>query len=142
MHITLGLSSSPNKIWGKSVQFFQSYYRTNKQTNKQNKQTDYNFIYIYVYPCLILNNIDFVLEEGKENILNRLLPWCKLYSSSLLDHEHNTEGFTGLGLYLAFIDQLKNPNGKSISFVLKKSNVEKMSTFLAYVSRPGDSWVP
>ena len=39
----MGLSSSPIKIWDKSVQGYLIYDRTNKQTNR-----DYNFIYIDV----------------------------------------------------------------------------------------------
>ena len=37
----MAIPSSPMKIWGKSVNMFLSYDRTNKQTNR-----DYNFIYI------------------------------------------------------------------------------------------------
>ena len=39
-NITVGLQSSPTKIWGKSVKGFLSYDRTNIQTN-----INYNFIY-------------------------------------------------------------------------------------------------
>ena len=34
-NIPVSLPSSPNKIWGKSVQGFLSYDLTNKQTNRQ-----------------------------------------------------------------------------------------------------------
>ena len=39
----MGLPSSPIKIWGKSVQWFLSYDRTNKHTDRQTNR-DYNFI--------------------------------------------------------------------------------------------------
>ena len=38
----MGLETSSIKILGKTVQWFMSYDRTTKQTNR-----DYNFIYIY-----------------------------------------------------------------------------------------------
>ena len=48
-NISVGLPISPIKIWGKSVQGFLSYDRTNKQTDWQTDRLtnrDYNFIYI------------------------------------------------------------------------------------------------
>ena len=44
-NISVGLPSSPIKIWGKSVQGFLSYDQTNKQTDTMTNR-DYNFIYI------------------------------------------------------------------------------------------------
>ena len=41
----MGLTSSPIKIWGKSVQGFLSYDRTNKQTPRQ---TEITTLYLYI----------------------------------------------------------------------------------------------
>ena len=43
-NIPVGLPSSPIKIWGKLVQGFLSYDRTNKQTDRQ---TEITTLYIY-----------------------------------------------------------------------------------------------
>ena len=54
-NIPVALSSYPIKIWVKSVQWFLSYDRTNKQTR------DYNFLYIEMHET---NNRVFLFSQG------------------------------------------------------------------------------
>ena len=44
MNIPVGLPSSPIQIFGKSVQGFQSYDQTNKQTPKQRLQLNNSYL--------------------------------------------------------------------------------------------------
>ena len=51
--LPVGLPSSPIKIWGKSVQGFLSYDRTNKQTERW--QTDKQSLQLYICRCFSIH---------------------------------------------------------------------------------------